>query len=488
MKRQVNVIVTMIDSINGIQNGIGSDSSRADKCNYNEYFINQPKNPEWDCLLIACQKGDASTARRILRESPSSKSHVNPMGQSSLHIAAWWSRVKCVEILLQCGADVHAANSFTGATPLHECLQSNQVHRSKGERRRRIECVSLLLQAKANAHTLDDLGRVPLGCFVLADEDDIADRADIEERILANEQAKENPLRSLLHKLNSKESTLKEVDQLWFEKVVPNLNVRSTRTLLSTELLSVTKAWIDRAENTSEICAQSSTAQSDVTDNCFYLGYTTWMWSKLVEISPETTLECKDADESIPELHLDSVRQTTLSSLGIALFNRYENFYKMEKSLSKKSSSLLQDDLTLSSWTKLAVLLVRERDDIADADGSSSSKHRTNRDDINQIWMTIARRNYFELAQLWWDRIKISPIGVVNRQGMTALQFAARSGHFCMVKWLISHPSLSKEEKALLHWIESRDQLGHTALTAAKANRHEQIVELLQGYIDLTHN
>jgi ankyrin repeat protein len=475
MKRQDDNI-TMIDSINGNRSDIGSGSSRtADTpTTSNDYdFINQPKNPEWDCLLIACQKGDASAARRILREHPSSNSHANPMGQSALHIAAWWSHFKCVEVLLQSGADAKAMSSF-GATPLHECLQSNQVHRSKEKRRRRIECVSLLLQAKADAHTLDELGRAPLECFVLADKDDVADRAEIEELIFANEQATNNPLQTVLQKLNSKESTLEEVDQLWFEMVVPNLDLRSTCTLLSTELLSMTEAWIDREENTSE-------------DNQYHLGCITWVWSNLVELSPG--IEYKGDDESIPDLHLDSVLQTTLSRLSIALFNRYEDLYKMKKSSFKESPYLLRDDVTLSSWTKLAILLVRERDDITNADGSSSSsKDWTDFDNIQQTWMTIARRDYFELAQLWWDRLKISPIGAVNRQGMTALQFAARSGHFRMVKWLISHPSLSKDRKTLLHWVENQDHRDHTALDAANANQHEQIVELLQDYTNLICN
>ena len=465
----------MTDSINGARSDNGSGSTEIDS------FINQPKNPEWDCLLIACQKGDVSAARRILRENPSSGSHCNARGQSALHIAAWWNHVECAELLLEHGADVLTANSFSGATPLHESLQSNQVRRSKGQRRRRIECVIMLLKAKANVNALDDLGRVPLECFVLADKDDIADYTEIEELIAANERARNNPAKILLQKLISKECTMKEIDQLWVEKVVPDLDLQSTCTLLSTELSSMTEAWIDRAENASE-----STSQSGVIDNRYYSGCITWMWNKIFEVSAPIKIENKVDEEPIPD-HLDSALQSTLSRLGIALFDRYEYLYKPKK-YSREDFSLLQKDTTLSSWTELAILLMEKRDETIDEDGSSSSQDWTNLNEIQQSWMTIARRDYFDLAQLWWDRFKISPVGVFNRQGMTALQFAARSGHLRMVNWLITHPSLSNDRTTLLQWVKSQDNRGHTALAAAKANQHEQVVELLHDYTNFTSN
>lgn len=144
---------------------------------------------------------------------------------------------------------------------------------------------------------------------------------------------------------------------------------------------------------------------------------------------------------------------------------------------------MLQEDATLSSWNKLAVTLVRERHDIfTNAEGSSSSKEWTDLENLQQTWITIARRNYHELAQLWLDRLEISPIGVLNRQGMTALQFAARSGHFRMAEFFLSHPLLTKDKTALMNWIDHKDHRGHMALASANANQHEQIVELLRGY------
>jgi ankyrin repeat protein len=88
---------------------------------------------------------------------------------------------------------------------------------------------------------------------------------------------------------------------------------------------------------------------------------------------------------------------------------------------------------------------------------------------------------------------------------MTALQFAARSGHFHMVQWFLQPRSKAAETTApksdrpnnstststgknlnieLLDWVQHQDQQGQTALQAAAANQHEDIVLFLQEYID----
>jgi ankyrin repeat protein len=114
---------------------------------------------------------------------------------------------------------------------------------------------------------------------------------------------------------------------------------------------------------------------------------------------------------------------------------------------------------------------------------------------VQQAWMTIARRNYFGLAEFWWDKLGVSPIGVVNRQGMSPLQFAARSGHCHMVQWFLQHPFDSDIESSnddgnnkgkkmtVLEWVQQKDQRGQTAVTAAQVNQHHEVVRILEEYI-----
>lgn len=66
-------------------------------------------------------------------------------------------------------------------------------------------------------------------------------------------------------------------------------------------------------------------------------------------------------------------------------------------------------------------------------------------------------------------------VNAKGRQGMTALQFAARSGKTDMVKHLLSS-SLQKVD------INIADDRGQTALQAAKANNKTDIVALLEEY------
>ena len=61
----------------------------------------------------------------------------------------------------------------------------------------------------------------------------------------------------------------------------------------------------------------------------------------------------------------------------------------------------------------------------------------------------------------------------MNRQDMTALHFAARSGQSAVVAYLLSIPTIDAMQ---------RDDRGKTALQAAAANGHDTIVDMLRQH------
>ena len=295
---------------------------------------------------------------------------------------------------------------------------------------------------------------------------------------------------------------------------------------LSDKLLSIIQYWIHtvtKSDDDDEIV-------NDYRE--YYLGRIAWIWKKIVEISIGITaiINANEDDDNnnnnnntSPLLVAYYTQQKALNIFGMAILERYGSLHNETQQQQQtssnsinvqSSSSLLQDDIILSSWTEAVVILMTQEE--FSSNNKCNNKNTNGVGDENndsdiiiqqqqqlqlqQAWITIARRNYFQLAIFWWDQLNISPIGVVNRQGMTPLQFATRSGHFRLVKYLLLHPRCSSSVKngdnddddkknrnkkiSLYDWVQHQDQRGQTALMAAIANQHKEIVQLLQDFIE----
>ena len=321
-------------------------------------------------------------------------------------------------------------------------------------------------------------------------------------------------------------SSLDDVDRVWFEcfdrdsisTSLPSSHgqqqyTQYTRTLLSNELLSTINDLLSIVNDptSTEILQEIDTTTRTTQENASHLlGRIAWVWKKFCEIQLSISREnsgdigTNDSSFSVVEY----TRQNALTNIGTAILHRYGSLYSKKHKQCPCVKPFLKVDIILSSWTEAAVLLAIERgndrpststylfDEISFRDhafpSASISIDNNGDNSLYQAWITIARHNYFELAELWWDRLNLSPIGVINRQGMTALQFAARSGHLLMVQWFIRHRisnSIAYSEDGansnyLLDWVQHCDQRGQTALSSAKANDHEQIVQFLESYIN----
>jgi ankyrin repeat protein len=362
--------------------------------------------PDWDRLLMACLKDQVEVVRELL-DNGVSADHANSVGQSALHICAWWGRVECMELLFaaQRSVIVHAGNRLTGATPLHCSIQSSQAALRKPQR---LRCIDLLLQHGADPTKLDLLGRTPVEYL---DDEDI-DRTEI---LALLEPSQPAIFKALASRRNVDElQTILSRDTTQINAVYQGV----------TPLLQVVHTWCDDHDDDDDDHAGDS--------------FCTTTFQFLVNNGVADLTATNDNDETAVDLLCTSILQR----------------YKQSKSI---------EDTALKAWKAAVDMLVE--------------KNATHGASATTVWLEIARRNYLELAELWttW---KISPVGdtiVMNRQSMTPLQFAARSGHAQMVDLLLrEYPMID---------ISHQDQRGQTALQAAQVNGHDEIFQMLQEHL-----
>ena len=116
--------------------------------------------PEYDLLLSAAKNNDVNHMKTLILDGGGvPPSHSNGIGQTALHVACIWGNIEAIEFLITHGANVNAANSLMGATPLHTVM-----HGCKSPSTTNIQyrIVKLLMNAGANAGLEDNNKKVPI--------------------------------------------------------------------------------------------------------------------------------------------------------------------------------------------------------------------------------------------------------------------------------------------------------------------------------------
>lgn len=93
----------------------------------------------------------------------------------------------------------------------------------------------------------------------------------------------------------------------------------------------------------------------------------------------------------------------------------------------------------------------------------------------------VARRGNLPMLRFLLDQLNVDP-NICNRQQMTILHFAARSGQTAVVEYLL-YPSTSTN--ALVD-VNAKDSLGKTALDSARINGKSEVVMLLERYLGIS--
>mmetsp|Transcript_821 Transcript_821/g.1263 ORF Transcript_821/g.1263 Transcript_821/m.1263 type:complete len:381 (+) Transcript_821:103-1245(+) len=334
--------------------------------------------PEWDRLLAACQKNQADIVRILIEEEGVNPSHANRVGQSALHIAALWGHVECVEILLRLGADVHATNKITGATPLHCAIQSSKASTIEN----RIEVVKVLLtQGGADPGLEDSYGRIPYD-YLVPEEEEGTDLSELLQPQMpplfaAIRDMKVDEVKEILEESRKTSVTMINPFSLTVVQFLQHIkeeNVEaSTKTLKVIELLVNHGCPLDEASST----------------------------SKRQNVDPTFR-----RDE--PPCH----------QICLALKSRY----------SQLSDGKIDDDEMSANLREAARLLY--------CHSKANSATEALIPETEHLLHDSARRGNLKMAIFLIETLEIDP-NVQGRQGMTPLHFAARSGQIEMVKHLI---------------------------------------------------
>lgn len=340
-------------------------------------MANEAPNPEWDRILSAAAKNQFETIRRLITQHKVSASHANSVGQSALHIASLWGHVESVRVLVELGANVTAKNSITGASPLHMVAQSRKGSAKTADRIQIVEC---LVQAGAVKDQADNMGYIPADCPTLREEgfeelrQALLPSAPLIVQLLdeADDTVDLNALRACLEQNSLAASTV-------YMGKIPVMRV----------VVSILEEMNDGAEE--EI------PPIDQIENLLQCLKLLMEYGGSTELAPGV-VDSNGLDESPLYQLLTALFENCLKSKS----NESSSFIKYDDLLMRAAGYLIDGGAVLDD-TKTAALL-----------------HQA------------ARRNQVPFAKYCIETLHIDP-NIKGRQGMTALQFAARSGQMEML-------------------------------------------------------
>ena len=324
--------------------------------------------PEWDMLLSAAQKNRPDLIAEMIETGGVNPSHANGVGQSAVHIAALWGHHESVEALVSRGASVNAQNNLSGATPLHMVAQS-----LKSTVERRLRCAEILVAHGARVDQKDHFGMLPV---------------EVLQQVLGNQGA---------------------VDEL-SQKLIST--IQPTRPAIHEALDKRNLAQLQEI-----LCKDSSLS------NLIYQG------DSPIEIVVDALIQQEDKSAGNSEVLFEmldlllkhggntsgsgSIRKTTIADPGES---KEPPLHKLLCALRRCLSS--QQEPTDDTGTRAC--LENAINMLVEAGATLTS-------DSAQLLHQAARHGELAFARYLIERLHVD-VNVKGRQGMTPLQFAARSG------------------------------------------------------------
>ena len=426
--------------------------------------------PEWDRILSASQRNNASEIENLILNENVSPSHSNSVGQSALHIAALWGNIDAVTTLLKYKANTNAQNRINGATPLHSAVQS--MKKPIGNR---TKCIQLIIDCdgynesdeKCNPNMKDVFGFTALGCLQkmingrFGNDNDHPSDSDLEElkameqvlvKGMASSEKTRHPIFTMIDKCNV------ESIQSFLEEYCGNASSSSSLSPTTTSLIdelkeiktgmtplhyAIENLFVDNGDNKTDVLKDDvTTIQAMKKVICLLIDY-----GSNINI---------DNQRNEKQIGLLSAMVPTVMDSST---DRMYDLCKILSSSLESSKDYNKGGNTIKTSLEGIILSLLSNGAII----SSSTV---------QILHDGARRGNLQTVQFWIEKLGID-VNTRGRQGLTPLHFAARSGKMNVVKYILGLGTLD---------VNIMDDRGKTALDAAIVNDKDDVIEALQEY------
>jgi len=361
-------------------------------------------------------------------------------GTSKECLLFYTTSVEATQALLEVSVSVNATNRINGATPLHCAIQS-----IRGTKRSRLECIRLIITVGgANVNIQDSYGKIPLDYLNLIQQDDVdgEDKSTVEYYKV---------MRSLLTPSENSDMSL-------LLHAIESLDMNQVQEILSENKQLINQHQFPSGLNPLLFAVDQLMHKSNTTIEDASTEYT--HDQKLLDIidflldsgaDPNSTSNENSGTLPIANSQPKEDINLTLAPLHI-LCKCLESLY-----ISKPT-----DNITILLTLEKAIISLKLH-------GAMISQ------DTIYLMHDASRRNNVGFVSFLIEKLGIDP-NTKGRQGLTPLHFAARSGHIDVVEYL-----LNRIPSSCLYKVDSNilDDLGMTALDAARVNGKDGVVELL---------
>jgi ankyrin repeat protein len=311
---------------------------------------------------------------------------------------------------------VNAKNNLTGATPLHMVVQSRKASAEKT-----LAVVDALMQAGADMNQADSYGNLP-GHHAASNPD-----PDLSKALVQRLQPVESPLFQAV--LDCNQSAVEE-------------------------LLATTESADGVAELVSSTYCGRTPLQACVS------GLLTNVTESSEEDSSTSALETTRTSQLL------SIFKTLLSAGSDPNAGKAGSDEEQDEPPLHRVCCALRD-AHKGNEGLTAVTLLQEVAGLLLGAGATVETATT------QLLHEVARRNETAMARFLVETLHVDP-NCPGRQGMTPLQFAARSGRMEILEYLLSLSSID---------VQATDDRGQTALDAARVNQKEEAATALEARI-----